>query len=414
MATTVLRPYPSVCYKSVVLAIGCTPSRKAKRLRRRYLADENERSPSACLEKSMETPTATNSIAWTMLSVAIALIGTVLFYSIRKRTNGICLTPSNVSRKAQSLPVKGEPGVYKCGLLSDDQNYIDSIYPEVKTLWDAFNRGIKESDDGPCLGTRGADGQYYFMKYTDVLKQSSHLASALVGVFNLKPGERIGIYAKNRAEWLISALACVLQSIIIVPLYDTLGVDVIPFIISQAEISVIIAESSEKLQNLTSLRSLLPTLKTVVLMDWHDNANATAEMNAAGIELLSLQEAYRRGSQNPQPKHLPKRDDTYIISYTSGSTGTPKGVIITHYNILSNISGWLWTMNHFIPNIINNKTCVISYLPLAHVMEQVTHWMTLMHGAQIGYYSGNIQVSLKSVVIVVLVFFPHPDVNYIN
>ncbi|KAJ1354958.1 hypothetical protein KIN20_012058 [Parelaphostrongylus tenuis] len=342
----------------------------------------------------MSTNTTVASTIWTVFPLATTLIGTVFFFLFRKLTKQICSTPSpsKISRKAQSIPVKGEQGVYKCGLLlSDDENIIENIFADVNTLWDAFNRGMKESEDGPCLGTRGSDRHYRFIKYSDVLTESSHLSSALLGVFNLEPGSRVGIYAKNRAEWLISALACVSQSIIVVPLYDTLGSDAISFIVSQTEISVVIADTMEKARNLASIKGSMPTLKTVVLMDWHDDASTvTNEVSSTGIELLSLHEVCRQGSRNPQPRHLPNKDDTYIIWNNRHS----KGVIITHANILSNISGMVWTIGQFIPDVISHKSVVISYLPLSHMMEQLSHWLMLIHGAQIGYFSGNIQLIL--------------------
>lgn len=35
----------------------------------------------------------------------------------------------------------------------------------------------------------------------------------------------IGIFSKNRYEWMVSDMACMLYGLTIVPLYDTLGID---------------------------------------------------------------------------------------------------------------------------------------------------------------------------------------------
>ena len=36
-------------------------------------------------------------------------------------------------------------------------------------------------------------------------------------------GDRVGLYAMNRPEWIISEYACYAQNLCTVPLYDTLG-----------------------------------------------------------------------------------------------------------------------------------------------------------------------------------------------
>lgn len=53
----------------------------------------------------------------------------------------------------------------------------------------------------------------------------------------------IGIIAKNREEWAISALASLRSSVTIVPFYDTLGADVIAFVLNQTELTTLCLET---------------------------------------------------------------------------------------------------------------------------------------------------------------------------
>lgn len=46
---------------------------------------------------------------------------------------------------------------------------------------------------------------------------------------------RVAFYAQNSAQWFIAALACARHSMVIVPLYDTLGPDSAAYIISQTD-----------------------------------------------------------------------------------------------------------------------------------------------------------------------------------
>jgi long-chain acyl-CoA synthetase len=45
----------------------------------------------------------------------------------------------------------------------------------------------------------------------------------------------VAIYARNCAQWLITALACVRQSMVVVPLYDTLGSDSAAYIVRHTD-----------------------------------------------------------------------------------------------------------------------------------------------------------------------------------
>ena len=53
----------------------------------------------------------------------------------------------------------------------------------------------------------------------------------------------MGIQSKNREEWVITAFACMTDSITIVPFYDTLGIDSIKFIFNQTELQTFSTEA---------------------------------------------------------------------------------------------------------------------------------------------------------------------------
>ncbi len=53
-------------------------------------------------------------------------------------------------------------------------------------------------------------------------------------------GEHIGIYSKNREEWMVADQACAAYSLVIVALYDTLGENAVAFITRHASIRFVI------------------------------------------------------------------------------------------------------------------------------------------------------------------------------
>lgn len=71
------------------------------------------------------------------------------------------------------------------------------------------------------------------------------------------------------------------------------------------------------------------------------------------------------------------KTDTSTIIYTSGTSGRSKGVMLSHENIMSNVSS-------LIPLLpINNKCKVLSFLPFSHVFERTSLYSYIASGASI-------------------------------
>jgi long-chain acyl-CoA synthetase len=60
----------------------------------------------------------------------------------------------------------------------------------------------------------------------------------------------IGLYAKNREEWVITSIAAMKTSVVVVTYYDTLGPDSVDFITNQTDL-ITIACSNEKVEGLS-------------------------------------------------------------------------------------------------------------------------------------------------------------------
>lgn len=72
--------------------------------------------------------------------------------------------------------------------------------------------------------------------------------------------------------------------------------------------------------------------------------------------------------------------------------------MLTHRNVVANVSGVIDIIQNFIPSMNNPETLSsISYLPLSHMFEQVVHWSILILGGAIGYYSGDIRTLMDDI-----------------
>lgn len=76
---------------------------------------------------------------------------------------------------------------------------------------------------------------FKWMTYTEANYQIRQIGSALVHL-GLKPNNSqiVGIFARNRPEWVITDNSCSMFGFVSVPLYETLGPEAVPFILNQS------------------------------------------------------------------------------------------------------------------------------------------------------------------------------------
>ncbi|KAF9961737.1 Long chain acyl-CoA synthetase 7 peroxisomal [Mortierella alpina] len=270
----------------------------------------------------------------------------------------------------------------------------------VTTLYENFLEGVQRSEGGEFLGHRpivdNVAQPYEWLSYTRVQERVANFGAGLVQL-GLKVDSNFGIFSINRPEWTMSELAGYMYNFTSVPLYDTLGVSAIEYIVNQTEMDTIIA-SADKASILLNLKSTLPTLKNIVVMGSLDDA-LVVEGKEMDIHIVAWTDIERDGFNNPAPANPPTPDDVATICYTSGTTGTPKGAILTHKNFVAGLGSFHIMAKHqkfFIPSTADTH---ISYLPLAHVFERLSQAVMISGAARIGYYQGDTLKLLDDVAV---------------
>jgi len=115
---------------------------------------------------------------------------------------------------------------------------------ELVSPFQQFERQAKLLRNKPCLGTkvrRGDAWDYEWKSYGQVLKDAEGLATSILDLqlakevtdpeHNLKLST-IGICSINREEWLVTDLAANLINVTTVPLYETLGNEMLMMILN--------------------------------------------------------------------------------------------------------------------------------------------------------------------------------------
>ncbi|KAF9430664.1 hypothetical protein BGZ76_000762 [Entomortierella beljakovae] len=334
--------------------------------------------------------------------------------------------PVDFKRQAFEIPGSkrpGESGIYRRIGCENGLVAVPESYPEVTTIYHAFQNGLKTSPNGPMLGTRTYDpvtktyGGYVWQTYSEVSDRITRFGSGLVKIhqdtFLLTEAAQkwtFGIWAINRPEWTISSEACSAYNIATVGLYDTLGPDAVIYGINHSECSII-ATSADHIASLLSDSSKMPGLKVIISMDSLESSGDRPALSIAGsilktyakdkgILLYDWNEVERIGEEYPRPHTPATINDVYTICYTSGTTGMPKGAVITHGNFVAVIAivGAQFQ--------IHPEDTLISFLPLAHIFGRLVEIVTFVEGGRIGYSTGNQLTMLEDIAHLKPTFFP--------
>jgi long-chain acyl-CoA synthetase len=298
---------------------------------------------------------------------------------------------------------------------------------EIKTLYDSFQRGARLHGDRPCLGTRQNTGMYKWHTYNDVNNFAQDLGSGLRRKCNMLPGDFLAIMAPNRAEWIIAAEAAHTYNFVKVPLYDTLGADAIKHIVSQTGLKVVICTDSCQ-ADLEALKTSgeCPSLQHIVVIsteslkicggasnskivnigDLGSALDAAATPSAgSGITVSTFLSIMTEGRKNRvQPTPATDPNSNCMLCYTSGTTGLPKGAEISHGNMIATMGG-LVAVDRNVQHrgersyFFDADDIHISFLPLAHIFEQLNFASLLCVGGRAGFYSGSIPLLMEDIAV---------------
>nr|KAF6346876.1 hypothetical protein mPipKuh1_010619 [Pipistrellus kuhlii] len=284
----------------------------------------------------------------------------------------------------QSEEVEGSDGARR-SVVGGSPHLLTHYYSDARTMYQVFHRGLRLSGNGPCLGFRKPNQPYQWLSYQEVANRAEFLGSGLLQHdCKASTDQLIGVFSQNRPEWIIAELACYTYSMVVVPLYDTLGPGAIHYIINTANISIVIVDNPQKAQVLLEHveKELTPGLKMIILMDPFEEA-LKDRGQACGVAIKSMQAVEECGQQNPHEPVPPNPNDLSIVCFTSGTTGNPKGAMLTHGNVVADFSGFLK---------VTEDDVLISFLPLAHMFERVIQAVVYCHGGRVGFFQGDIRL----------------------
>ncbi|XP_020099651.1 long chain acyl-CoA synthetase 2 [Ananas comosus] len=267
----------------------------------------------------------------------------------------------------------------------------------IESPWDFFSGAVKRYPENQMLGHRqvvnGKVGTYVWQTYEEVYHKVMKIGSCMRSC-GINPGDRCGIYGSNCPEWVIAMEACTSQGIVYVPLYDTLGANAVEFIIGHAEISTAFVQEIKIPSILACLPRCGAHLKTIVSFGGVTSAQKE-EAGQWGTSCFSWEEFISSDNSNPR---LPakNKDDICTIMYTSGTTGDPKGVLITNSAVVAQVMN----TEHLLletDKVVTEEDSYFSFLPLAHIFDQIIENYCIYKGASIGFWRGDVRYLMDDI-----------------
>jgi fatty-acyl-CoA synthase len=264
---------------------------------------------------------------------------------------------------------------------------LDAAPLRYETIGQAFDSTAASWAEHEALVVRHQNVRW---TYAQLKHRVDQLATGLL-CLGLAPGDRIGIWAPNCAEWTLTQFASAKAGLILVNMNPAYRLSELEFSLNKVRCrALVLAERFKSSDFLGALRTLAPELDTC-----EPNALRSARLphlqcvirlgtdRTPGCLNFSAVMELGRTIDHARLSALAEElqpDDAINIQFTSGTTGLPKGATLSHFNILNN--------GYFVARALrlNERDRMCIPVPLYHCFGMVMANLGCMtHGAAMIY-----------------------------
>jgi long-chain acyl-CoA synthetase len=216
--------------------------------------------------------------------------------------------------------------------------------------------------DKPYLSAK-IDGAWQATSWRQAAETVRELARGLAAL-GVEPGDRIGLIAENRPEWILADFAIMAAGAITVPAYTTNTVSDHRYILANVAAKGVIASTRDlAAKAIEAAQAAGPQCRFVVAI------NPPPLTQHPGVDVHAWDDVRKSGRTAPDivdatVARLTRRDVACVI-HTSGTGGLPRGVMLSHGAMLFNAMG----AEDVCASFRSQSESCLNFLPLSHAYE---------------------------------------------
>ena len=204
------------------------------------------------------------------------------------------------------------------------------------TIIELFETSVSKFSNNPYMWEK-FDGEYKSFSYSEIREQVFAFGAGLMSM-GIKKGDRIGLLAEGRTDWIVAELGILYAGAVNVPLSVKLeaGTDV-AFRLKHSGARMVII-SRTQVEKVESIFDECTELEKVV---YFDEFEQDTDFKLGFNQIKELGKVFLADEKNQKAFEAVwkgiESDDLANISYTSGTTADPKGIMLTHLNYAENV-----------------------------------------------------------------------------
>ncbi|UPY37140.1 AMP-binding protein [Sediminicoccus sp. KRV36] len=196
------------------------------------------------------------------------------------------------------------------------------------TIGAHFTSAATRWQDRPALIVRQQGIRW---SYGELLARAEDVAANLLAL-GLRPGDRVGIWSPNNAEWVLTQYATALAGLVLVNINPAYRLSELEYALNKVGCLALITATRFKSSDYIAM---LDALGPARLPGLRHRIQIGPETAPGFVNFTTLMASADKTALQAQAGAL-QSDDPINIQFTSGTTGAPKGATLTHHNILNN------------------------------------------------------------------------------